>query len=378
LLVAACGSAPPPAPTPSPRAPVAPKPAPSPVTCGDAGVILRGTVENAKEAGPSKEAAIASACLHDKWPAAMLACVGADAEPESCYDQLEPAQLAGLNKILQAWSEAHSEPFLGVGAPPKVVTTDCAEGIGDVATYAPPLAVTGEERGFATALRRSTIDALCRAGWPEPVRACFTSGKASEVCRAMLSKNLQRVLADQIAQLDAVIAKALAARTKAAAAYDCKRVVASHYSDAAWNANYPAPRDPKRAQERKTMIAAQRTKMTAACTNESWNATARACIVAGAGSACFRAIGVNPDLWGYAPPPNIGVPECDSYATRMVSYLSCAQIPEHIRTQRQRDFEAEIQRWMNVQLDMRTRFRTACKAADETLRTTARNYGCAI
>jgi hypothetical protein len=358
------------------RAPIAPKP--SPVTCGDAGVILRGMVDNAKEAGPSKEAAIASACLHDKWPPSMLACVGGDAEPASCYDQLEPAQLAELNKILQAWAEAHGEPFQNVGTPRKVVTTDCAVGIGDVATYAPPLVLAGEEGGFATELRRSTIDALCRAGWPEPVRACFTSGKASDTCRSMLSKDMQRALADQITQLDAVSAKAIAARTRPATTYDCKRVVAAHYSDAAWNANYPVPRDPKLAQERKTMIASQRTKMTAACTSENWSAMARACIVAGAGSSCFRAIGVNPDLWGYTPPPNIGVPECDSYAARMVSYLSCAQIPQHVRTQRQRDFEAEFQRWMNVHVGMRQRFLTACKAADETLRTAARSYGCAI
>ena len=107
MLVVACGSS-----EPVRRAPIAPagpKPAPAPITCGDAGVILRGTLDDAKASGPIKEAAIASACLHDKWPASVLACVGSTPDAKSCLDALARPQLAGLDRLLRAWADAHGE-----------------------------------------------------------------------------------------------------------------------------------------------------------------------------------------------------------------------------------------------------------------------------
>lgn len=300
IVLVACGSRTVPMPIVMVRESAKPKPPPAPMTCGDAGVILRGPVADPVH-GPTKEALIASACLHDKWSSKALECVGSDVAPTECFVQLDEPQRASLAKLLQAWSFETGEPFnsIDVGHVEKVVATDCATGIGAVEAYTPALALQGEELAFATELRRVTIDALCRAGWPEPVKQCFASREPTDVCRTRLAQNLRLVVTDQIARLEATIALVLATRAKPVASYDCKQVVAVHYSDAAWNASLPIPKDPKTARARKQMIDARRAAMTAACLADGWNATMRACIVSGSGTQCFRAGRQNPDRWGF-------------------------------------------------------------------------------
>ena len=79
------------------------------MSCGDAGVILRGRVEDAKRAGPAKEAVIASACLLDKWSPEVLACIGGDGAPPSCLDKLDGRQRAAYDKALESWAGEFGE-----------------------------------------------------------------------------------------------------------------------------------------------------------------------------------------------------------------------------------------------------------------------------
>ena len=377
VLIAACGSSEPVRRT--PFAPAPPKAAPAPTTCGDAGVILRGTLENAKESGPTKEPAIASACLHDKWPATVLACIGSAPAPQTCLGELAKPQLAGLDRVLRAWADAYGETHEPLTTPEVVAATDCATGIGDVEAYAPDLAGrAGEERDFTLRLRRSTIDALCRSGWPEPVKRCFAAGQPTDICRAQLSADLQRALTDQLAVIEQTVTKALAVRARPAATYDCKKVVAAHYSDTAWNTAYPVPRDPKLAAERKRMIADLRTQMTTACTSERWTATLRACFVAGVGTSCLRGAGIAPDRWSFASTLGLGIAECDTYAARMVAYQSCTQIPQLNRDRTQQLFEQHVAQFRNARADQKAWVVAQCKSADDGLVLNARRAGCNI
>src|SRR5687767_8510725 len=91
LLAAGCTK---PAPVTGPTAPLAAPAAPQPaaVTCGDAGVLLRGSVDDQKQAGPAKEAAIARTCKLEQWPAEVLRCIGEQPQARPCLDKLEVDQ----------------------------------------------------------------------------------------------------------------------------------------------------------------------------------------------------------------------------------------------------------------------------------------------
>jgi hypothetical protein len=105
LALAACGAPATSQPVaPAPAQPTVPTRAPAAITCGDAGVVLRGYVEDAKRAGPVKEAAIATACLLDRWSPEVLACIGGDGSPAACIGKLDGRQRAGYTKAIEAWN----------------------------------------------------------------------------------------------------------------------------------------------------------------------------------------------------------------------------------------------------------------------------------
>jgi hypothetical protein len=117
FVLVACGSgAAPPATTP----PTTPPPPPAaPVTCGDVGVMLRGEVKDPKKAGPAKEAAIASACLFDKWSRDVLDCVGSQPARQACLAKLTEAQRVALAKKLNTWAEAYGDATAPTDSPPE-------------------------------------------------------------------------------------------------------------------------------------------------------------------------------------------------------------------------------------------------------------------
>src|SRR4051812_30413850 len=204
---------------------------------------MRGTVANPKTAGPAKEAAIASACLIGKWPPQMLECVGTAAAPNECVSKLDAPQRELLTKKLQAWADAHDGESVEEISQ-EMPEVPCEEGIGDVATYAPALRLVGEEQLFAVVLRKHAVLAQCK-DWSNDVRMCFKRGLATDACLHDLEADQQHQVADALAQIDALMASILKLKTKPPATYDCKAVVAQHYSDAAWKGKAELPKNPK-------------------------------------------------------------------------------------------------------------------------------------
>jgi hypothetical protein len=384
LLVAGCGST---APAIAPTAPPAPisLAAPAPVTCGDAGVILRGKVDQATH-GPTKEATIASACLLDRWPIETLECIGTSAQPDGCLDKLTEDQRHSYELELAQWAETFGETI----EKPRAVLerrASCAGAIADVGAYPPALTVTGEDRDFAIALRQDAIELMCNAGWPNAARTCFEHSGAE--CKRLLPGNLQLQLANKLAEIDALVAKVIAAKAKPAASYDCKQVVATHYSDAAWKPHPIVVVDPKAtkveqqraAAERKKVIADARAALLATCANESWSGTVRACIAIGAGDVCFRGIGLLPVSWGFPPPGAVrrtGIAECDTYATTTARLTTCTQLPKDVREAMRVELERDRHLWGAANADDRTVYAASCRASEDGLRRMAVDVGCPL
>lgn len=198
-----------------------------------------------------KEAAIARACLHDKWPREVVDCVGSSVHPKPCLEKLADEQRAAYAKKLLAWVDAYPDEKLDLDAPPEPEEIDvaCADGVGDVAQYTP--AITSSRRALAIALRKQRVLELCE-DWEMSVRACFQAGKPPAMCRRLLDPDQEQELADKLDEVDALLAKAVKA----------------------------PPCSALKAKKR--------------CVDEKWSDDLRACLGAGGGDACFEATGVTP------------------------------------------------------------------------------------
>jgi len=380
LVTAACGSsAPPPAPVAAPaRVAVAP---PAPVTCGDAGVILRGPVADERDAGPAKEAAIARACLHGAWSAEVLACVGTSVTPAACLDQLAAAQRTGYHAQLLAWNDEFPDEELLEDVSDAIAPepVECAVAIGDVATLAPAITTPGVLGDLPLALRRNRVLALCER-WATPVRGCFADGTPAEDCRGQLPVDQQQALTDALAELDRLVGKAtmFAARP---ASIGCKQVVAAHYTDAAWTGKLAA----LGPATRKPLIAASRAQMIKACTADAWSVQLRACIVAaapGPDAACFAATPeTTATAWGFPALgllTKTGIPACDAWGDALRALARCPQIPT-AATQAMLDaFQQTAAALASTAPADRAARVNACKQADAAVRQSATAVGCAI
>jgi len=388
LIVAACGPAA--APPIVARPPAAPPPArPASTSCGDAGVILRGRVDDPRKAGPAKEAVIASACLHDHWDSETLRCIGSAPIPQDCLDKLTEAQRETLDTKLVAWGDLFGESVESRGggddhAMARVV--ECSSGIGNVAAYAPVLTVTGEANDFASALRKQAIEELCNDSWSNEVKQCFEDGGLAETCRAQLEAHEQTAVTDKLTEIDQLVAR-IAVMKQQPARFDCKKLVAVHYGDAAWKGKAEPRPDPKAtrgelakvAAERKQMIAESRTLMTKACTDERWSATSRACIATGGGDACFRGASIPASRWGFPAVGVIaktGIPECDAYSAANAALLACNKFPQSAKDAVMQGFEQQRQLWHNATTDQKAAFASMCKQADQAIRQAALSLGC--
>ena len=182
LVFLACSSPPLPQRSPAPIAPVA-KPVatkPAPVTCGEAGVILRGKVGDDKIAAPEKEATIARACLRGKWPAEV------ELDPVDCIKASAPSQ-----------------------------------------HLTPRLAQTGTDLTFAIAIRADAVEMACD-DWSNAIRSCFADAVPSTIdsCRKALQPDQAKLLTDKLAESDALLAK-IATLAKKAGAADCTKAMPS-------------------------------------------------------------------------------------------------------------------------------------------------------
>jgi hypothetical protein len=372
-------------------APVAPPPAPAPqpaaVTCGDAGVLLRGSVEDQKQAGPAKEAAIARTCRLEKWSAEMLQCVGEKPEAEPCLEKLTPPQRTAYNDALVAWNDAFPDESLyserdfrdesGMD-----MYVDCSDAIKDVSGFAPAVTLTGDTRNFVLELRKDALLALCE-DWDTDKRTCFRDLAASgtapntaavEACRAQLEPAQAKAVTDKLAELDRLGAK-VAALQKTPASFDCKKVVGVHYADALWKDKLTSTRGAERAKA----IAESRARMTKACTDDKWPPNMRACVVAGGGETCFTSISSTP--WSF-PAAGVfvksGIPECDAYAETMKAVEACADMPPQQRDSIKRSWSYLSAGWASTPADRRADTARGCKQIDDSVRRAVANAGCKI
>jgi hypothetical protein len=386
LLVAGCAKSAPVA-APVAAAPPAPAPKPAAVTCGDAGVLLRGTVDDQKQAGPAKEAAIAHTCKLEKWSAELLRCVGEKPQAKPCLEKLTPAQRSAYDQALAAWNEAYPDESLEEGGEYADMGgddtyIDCSDAIQDVSGFAPAVTLTGDDRAFVLEQRKEALVVLCE-DWEHDRRTCFrdlaVGGMASnttavDACRAQLDPVQARAVTDKLSEIDRLGAK-VAALKKNAASHDCKKVVAVHYADAQWKGKL----DAVKGADRTRAIAESRTRMTKACTDDKWSPNMRACIVAGGGDACFTSVPAS--AWGFPAAGvfvKIGIPECDAYAETMKALDACTAMPQEQRDAIKRSWTYLSSSWANLTPERRGATATACKQVDDSIRRTVSSAGCKI
>nr|MBA3817323.1 hypothetical protein [Deltaproteobacteria bacterium] len=333
-------------------------------------------------AGPMKEAAIAKACLHGQWSADVLACIGSARTARECLTTLTPAQRELLQRQLAAWNDAYPDELLEDAGEDDDVDVadlsyvDCAQGVGDVATYAPPLTVTGDDKELATALRRAAITILCD-GWATDVRRCFQDGEPLATCRGQLAPDQEQALASKLADVAGLTARAAALR-KQPAKLTCPRVAATHYGDGAWRGKL----DAIKGAERRKLIADSRAKLAKACTADAWSPNLRACLVAGGGEACFAAI--SPALaraWGYPAGGLVvktGIPECDSYGDALRALAQCPQVPRAAAQSLLDSYQQTAASFASTPIADRPARAAACKLGDVAIRQSASGLGCTI
>ncbi|MEJ7600273.1 MAG: hypothetical protein WKG01_20355 [Kofleriaceae bacterium] len=383
-LVLACGSPPP---TPRAVAPPPPKPVATiaSVSCGDAGVLLRGVVEDSKQAGPEKEAAIARACLRGNWTPEVLTCVGTSRAPRTCLDLLSGEQTNKYLALLATWNElfpdeqvveldkpeAHPDPG------PEI---DCVTATVNVEELAPKLALQGADRRFAIELRRDAVEPICE-NWSRVVRACFAdaTGAQIEVCRGKLSAAEAKALADKLAESDALIAKIVALVGKPGKV-DCAKAAAAYYSDAEWKARGPAT-VPKAAAVRRKMIADSRTLMKKACTTDSWPIHISACLVVGGRHVCFALMPSAVERWGF-PAAGVsvktGIPACETYAATLQKLGSCTKMPSRSIDIMRSQYGRESASYAVGTAAVRAAGAVRCKESEESIRRAAQAFNCTI
>ncbi len=361
--------------------------------------MLRGTVDDSRKAGPAKEAAIASACRFDKWSQDILDCIGAIASADGerhleqsnkCLAMLSTAQRDALDTKMttwmttyetESWTTAEDERIANL--PPDVPCHTLITPT-NVISLAPAITQTGEERDFAAMLRKMTVLTLCPM-WSREARACIHGGAAVGTCRGNLDPTQEQVLAAKLAANEAVMAKIATAKTKPAT-YECKAVVAAHYSDAAWRGKAEPPKDPKatrteltkQAADRKAMIAESRKLMLDACVKEAWSPTLRACELIESDTTCTQGTGRAVARWGFPAFGTVaktGVPACDAYGYTLQALQLCHHFPLGSKDAFKQRYESLVQNLVNNPAEM-LRAATSCKQSDDAVKQGLSAMGC--
>lgn len=354
-------------------------------------MVVRGLVEDSRKAGPAKEAAFASACLFDKWSQDVLDCIGAIASADveqhleqstKCLALLSPAQRDALDTKMVAWTTTYeneswttAEDERIANLPPEIPCGTIIT-VSNVGSLAPALAQAGEELIFATLMRRHGVVAACEQ-WSPEVRGCVQMGGSLTTCRGRLDAAQEQLLATKLATINVVMAKIAVAKARPAATYECKAMVAAHYSDAAWRGKAEPTKDPKatraeltkQAAERKAMIAESRRLMLDACLKETWSPTLRACEVVESDETCSGGMVRRFVRWGFPAfgAAKTGVPECDAYGQTMQVLLMCNQFPQASKTAVKQAYEQLVQSLVTNPATARAAA-TSCKQGDDGLK----------
>jgi hypothetical protein len=354
-VVAACGSSPPPA------QPIKNTPTVESVSCQDASVILRGqvTVDDPK-AGPARESAILRSCNDDKWPPAILACVGTENKPADCLGKLSQQQTDNLQAKLELWQSQYGTDAEDKGDPSDVYV-DCSQLIDDVSRYAPPFDV---ERDWQVASRKRLIENTCNIeGWSEDIKRCVLA--ATDIAGTTVCLQLEPSapkLTQQLVDIDGVAGKIAAAKKKPAS-IACAKVVATHYADPRWKGRLTAAE----GRARKQQIQASRAEMQKVCAAEAWSDTQRACIVVNDEPRCYE----NAQRWGYPAllgAKTTGMPDdCATYKAAMDRIIACDALPQSSRDAMREAFSEATKMWTNLSPDDAKQIAPICKSGVDSM-----------
>lgn len=342
-------------------------------TCSDAGVILRGEVSSDDDdAGPAKEKAIATACEDGRWPQAVIDCVAATPDPQQCLDELDDERRAAYEQRMRSWSDEFGEGD-GDFASAALLPIECDDLIGDGAAYYPP----SKQGAWVQTRRHEVLHESCDHDWTEPLKECLeaAAGDAKQLDACMkqhLPPDELAALVKALAELDRLDDRIEAAKKKPAT-ITCAKVVAAHYGDAAWKQKL----DGFKPAERKKMIAASRALMTKACTADKWDATLRACVVAGGEDTCFE--GTSRRRWGLPATgavTSVGIRECDDYSAEVTKLTSCQNLPAAARDSIQRSQHQMLAEIARVPAAERARMASSCQAAMDAIAMSLSNAGC--
>ncbi len=388
FLVGACTKPPAPGPVVSPKvAPIVRAP-----SCGDAGVLLRGSVPDEDKLGKMKEELISKVCSDDTWDAKVLACVASKAVPAECLAQLTETQVTTYEAKLAAWHEQYGygtgeeggEEGGVVGGqddPPPPDEGDwvaCEDAVKHTAVWLPPITVTGDDRTFATGLRDREMIKLCNVDeWSTEVRTCLAAAteKTTVGCLIQLGASQQKSIATAITKADKLATKSIQLAAKPAKV-GCKQVVAAHYSDAKWKTEAVEVK----GAARKKLVDESRKKMTKACTDEKWPAAERACMIGDGSDACYGVAGRS-SRWGFPAAGvmlKIGIPECDEYGALLTKLSACDKLPDYARGSLLESYTQTAMYWLKTSAEDRPAVATSCKSASDALRQSGEALGCSL
>lgn len=365
-------------------------------------MILRGSVDDSRKAGPAKEAALASACMFDKWSQEVLDCVGAIGvadterhaeESTKCLAKLTTEQRDALDTKLTAWAGVYenetwvtAEDERLANLPPDIPCISIINQA-NVVSLLPAIGVVGEERDFVLQSRKLAVVAACEQ-WPREIRACVQDGGALTACRGKLDAPAEQALAGKLAAIDALMTRIVAAKKKPAATYDCKAVVASHYRDAAWVGKAEPVKNPKatraelakQAADRKAMIADSRRAMLDACTAEAWSSTVRVCELIEGGVPCSQGTGRSFVRWGFPAMGTMmrtGVPECDAYGVSVQALVLCNQFPQTTKDAIKQAFAQQVAVMkQSTDPSLARQMALSCKQGDDAVKQALSAVGC--
>jgi hypothetical protein len=381
LLLAACGGG-----ASSRRQPVASAQveAVAPVTCEEAGILLRGPLDDAPDpaAGPARERAIADACTRSRWSPAVLECIGSHAGDEAagCLAKLTPAQRDAYDQALDAWTTEHENtPRVAAGGMDDHTVTEasCDHAVRYPGIFPPSRAADAPEQDWALARRRDALVHACEHDWTPPLRTCLSEAlnrdDVDECLTDHLAASARAELVRELTELDELATKISVGR-KMPGFIGCKQVVAAHYADAQWRNRL----DGIKPAERKRVIVASRSKMMKACTADAWDETLRACVVSGGGETCFEAVRMALS-WGYPAAGvefSLRVAECDAYATTIKRVLACDKLPADGRDAIRHGFEKLRVLLAKLPVHEREAYAQSCSAGADAVRQALQSAGC--
>ena len=351
LVLAACGSSPPPSPT------IANKPVIESITCHDASVVLRGAVDaDDPKAGPARESAILRACTDDHWSASVIDCAGSSKKPQDCLAKLTDPQHESLEAKLGTWEAQYGGDRYGEqssGMPNGERYVDCSQLVDDVTRYAPPF---DAEHDWQAKGRAKLIEDTCNtSGWSEDTRECVLAAVDNVSTSTCLQREASAPkLLQQLTDLDGTATKIAAAKKKPAS-ITCAKAVGVHYGDAKWKSHA------------KDKPAASRTAMQKACTDDKWADTERACIVITDDPSCYD----NPGRWGYpalvvAKRPNVP-DDCAMYEAVMARIENCPAVPEVSRDALKQAFGEAAKTWTGLSPDDAKQIGPICKSGADAM-----------